>query len=72
MTAYTEIAGGYSHQVNEQWTVGGKLKLLLGQGYIGFNSKQLNIDASTNEWHMYGNLGLDAAGPAAEEAPAAE
>ena len=24
-TMYTEISGGYSHKINEQWTVGGKL-----------------------------------------------
>ena len=38
---YAEISGGYSHQINEQWTVGGKLKILLGQAYGGFNAKNL-------------------------------
>ena len=31
MTAYMEIGGGYSHKLNDQWTVGGKFKFLLGQ-----------------------------------------
>ena len=30
---YTEIAAGYSHKINDQWTVGGKLKFLLGTAY---------------------------------------
>ena len=29
-TVYTDIALGYSHIINEHWTVGGKLKILLG------------------------------------------
>ena len=60
---YAEISGGYSHQINEQWTVGGKLKILLGQAYGGFNAKNLKIDASTKEWRIYGDMGVDFAGP---------
>ena len=63
LTAYTETAIGYSHQINEEWTVGGKIKVLLGQGYASFNNKHLNIDASTEAWHMYGDMELDVAGP---------
>ena len=29
-SVYTEIGGGYSHKISDQWTVGGKLKFLLG------------------------------------------
>ena len=62
-TAYTEISGGYSYQINDQWTVGGKLKFLLGQAYGGFKSKNLNIDATAADWHIYGDLNLDIATP---------
>ena len=31
---YTEIALGYSRRLNDKWTVGGKVKLLLGQGVV--------------------------------------
>ena len=62
-TAYTEISGGYSHQINEQWTVGGKLKILLGQAYVGLNAKQMNLYANTEVWQMDGKLNLDIAGP---------
>ena len=62
-TAYTEIALGYSHKLNEQWTVGGKLKILLGQGYLGMTSKNFNINASTEAWNIKGNLNMEASGP---------
>jgi len=62
-SAYTEIGVGYSHKINEKWTVGGKLKVLLGQAYIGLNTMDLGINASTEEWHIAGTLGLDIAGP---------
>jgi len=63
LTAYTEFSGGYSHKLDDQWTIGGKLKLLLGQAYAGYNGKRMNIDASYQEWRLYGDLGLDVAGP---------
>ncbi len=62
-TAYTEVSGGYSHQLNDQWTIGGKFKLLFGQFYAGFNSKNLAINASIEEWELLGNAYLDVAGP---------
>ena len=61
--AYTEIGGGYSHKINEQWTVGGKLKFLLGQAYMGYNAKKLDIAANAEAWDIQGNMELDMAGP---------
>ena len=62
-TAYTEFAGGYSHKINDQWTVGGKLKFLLGQAYAKFDTKRLTLDASTREWNMNGSMEVDVSGP---------
>ena len=62
-TAYTEIGAGYSYKLNDQWTIGGKVKLLLGQLYGGLNAKNLNIDANAEQWHLYGDLGMTVAGP---------
>ena len=61
--AYTEISGGYSHKLNDQWTIGGKLKFLLGQAYVGMNSKILNMYANTEVWKFDGTMRLDVAGP---------
>ena len=63
LSMYTEFAFGYSHKINEQWTVGGKVKFLLGQMYIDMDMSQLNLDASIDSWHINGNIGLTAAGP---------
>ena len=57
-TIYTEISGGYSHQLNEHWTIGGKLKFLLGTAYVGVNAKRLDINASTESWRLQGDLGV--------------
>lgn len=62
-SAYTEISGGYSHKINEKWTVGGKLKVLLGQAYAGLNARTLGINANTERWDIQGILNLDIAGP---------
>ena len=40
---YTEIGAGYSHRLDEQWTIGGKFKLLAGQMHLG------RSDASRHE-----------------------
>lgn len=62
-SAYTEVGFGYSHRINDHWTVGGKLKLLLGQLYAGINANDLRIDASLDEWKLQGDLDVMAAGP---------
>ena len=63
VTAYTEIGGGYSHKLNDQWTIGGKLKVLLGQAYVGLNAKTLNLYANHEAWKLGGQMNLDIAGP---------
>ena len=62
-TMYTEISGGYSHKINEHWSVGGKLKVLLGQGFGCLNNKNLAIDASAEQWRLYGDIDLNLAAP---------
>jgi len=63
LTAYSEVSGGYSHEINEHWTVGGKLKVLLGQAYVGLNAKTLNLYANQEAWKLNGQMNLDIAAP---------
>ena len=63
LTAYTEVSAGYSQKVNEHWTVGGKLKALLGLAHVGFNAKNLNLYADPEAWKIGGAMNLDLAGP---------
>jgi outer membrane protein OmpA-like peptidoglycan-associated protein len=62
-SVYTEIGAGYSHKINEKWTVGGKLKFLLGTAYAGLDSRDLKIDANTEAWDINGTMRLDVAAP---------
>ena len=59
--AYTEISGGYSYQLNDKWTLGGKVKLLLGSFYLKAGSKNLALDANTSEWNMHGDYNIELA-----------
>ncbi|MBQ0137093.1 MAG: OmpA family protein [Bacteroidales bacterium] len=63
LNAYTEIAGGYSYQLNDQWTIGGKVKFLLGQANLTLRNKNLDLDASAAAWHLYGDGSLQGAAP---------
>ncbi len=60
---YTEIGGGYSHQINDIWTVGGKLKILLGTAYVGLSNQQLALTGSTDVLHLNGQSNFLLAGP---------
>jgi outer membrane protein OmpA-like peptidoglycan-associated protein len=62
-TAYTEVGIGYSHIINDKWTVGGKFKVLMGQAFAGGTSSDLNIKASTDEWRFKGDVNIDMATP---------
>lgn len=62
-TMYTEMGFGYSHRINDQWTIGGKLKVLLGTMYAGLSSSNLGIDASATEWRIHGTGDLMVAAP---------
>lgn len=52
---YTSIGGGYSHIINEHWTVGGKVKFLLGQGYAGSKFDKLDLISSATEMKFQGD-----------------
>lgn len=60
---YTEVSGGYSHRINDHWTVGGKLKVLLGEAYAGLRTSNLGVDASTDQWWLHGAADMYVAAP---------
>lgn len=49
---YTEFALGYSKYLNEKWTVGGKLKFLMGQANATANFSNFEINAGIDEWTL--------------------
>lgn len=60
---YTEVGFGYSHKINDVWTVGGKLKILLGTAYIGTDFPQMDITGSTQSLQVKSQGDVLVAGP---------
>lgn len=49
---YSSLGVGYMHKINDQWTVGGKLKALMGYANLSTNFKNLDLNASSDEWNV--------------------
>lgn len=49
-TNYAELFWGYARPINDEWTVGGKLKFLAGLGQARASIPQMNIAMSGDEW----------------------
>jgi hypothetical protein len=54
-TAYMDMSAGYSHKINEQWTVGLRTKLLVGLVDANLGFSELELHASKDEWRVIGN-----------------
>jgi hypothetical protein len=54
-TAYMDMSAGYSHKINEQWTVGLRTKLLVGLVDANLGFSELELHASQDEWRVIGN-----------------
>ncbi len=54
-SVYTELGIGYTHAINEQWSVGGKLKFNYGHAYAGLRNEALDLNASIDEWNLKGS-----------------
>lgn len=59
---YTDIAIGYSHIINEHWTVGGKLKVLLGHTHMSGTFDNFNFESSKDITKLSGKGTLQQAG----------
>lgn len=58
---YLELALGHSHRINDQWTVGAKLKFLIGSAYADFSADQLDVTMNGDQWRIVGDARLKAA-----------
>ena len=61
--AYTDFAVGYSHKINSQWTVGGKLKVLVGQTKLSAKLQDLYLQTSLDSLHLTAQGDIYAAAP---------
>lgn len=53
---YLDLNGGYSRQINENWTVGGRLHLLYGLANARLKSDDLTLNLSQQEWNISGGF----------------
>lgn len=62
---YAELLFGYSHTLpkNDKWTLGGALKILIGQDNAMFQANELYIDASRDRWEIVGDAYARMAAP---------
>ena len=63
VSIYTEAALGYSRQLNNKWTVGGKLKLLLGTANVSNLNNQFLLKSGLTNWTLKGEGIANYAGP---------
>jgi outer membrane protein OmpA-like peptidoglycan-associated protein len=62
-SAYIEVGAGYSRQINDKLTIGGKLKYLIGEANVSTNIKKLNLSAGIEKWVLDGSGSLNASLP---------
>lgn len=58
---YMELALGHSHKIGSKWTVGGKIKFLIGVAYADFKADKLHVQMQDDQWAITGKPQLSAA-----------
>lgn len=61
--AYTDVSLGYSHVINDKWTVGGKLKVQLGQANVKASINDFTFTSTVDELHISAKGEVYAAAP---------
>lgn len=56
LNAYLDLNAGYSHQINDEWIVGGRAHLLYGLANVKVKSEDLTLNLSQQEWNVSGNV----------------
>ena len=54
--SFLELGLGHSHKVNDAWTVGGKLKLLVGAAYADLDVENVQLHMGEDQWHAQGKM----------------
>ena len=52
MILYSSVAIGYMNKINDQWTVGGKAKFLMGYASMSTSIQSMGLDASLDNWTL--------------------
>lgn len=62
--AYIDLNGAYSHRINDKWSVGGRLHLLLGLANANASFSDLSISAEGRQWRALGHGVVNTSVPA--------
>jgi hypothetical protein len=63
ISLYTEVAFGYSKILNSKWTVGGKLKFLLGAANVSVTNSEMDLRAGADYWTLQGSGAVNMSSP---------
>ncbi len=66
MQAYAEIGIGCARELNEQWTVGGKFKFLIGVASASLRIKDMQVSLSDEVWKVNSNADVHVFGRLAD------
>ncbi len=58
---FVELGLGHSQKVNDQWTVGGKLKFLFGAAYADMNADRIHLHLDDDYWRVSGKISAETA-----------
>ncbi len=58
--SYAELALGHSHKIGKKWTVGAKVKFLLGLAYTNFEANNFKLTMNGDQWRITGDANLQA------------
>ena len=70
--AYLDLSGGYTHQINDKWTVGGRLHLLVGAAAGEASFEELYLEASSQEWKLLGKGNVNLSVPGVSFVPGSD
>ena len=56
LNAYADFNVGYSHYINDEWIIGGKLHVLLGLLNLNAKIHDATLNMSQEQWNISGNL----------------
>jgi len=62
VSIYTEAALGFSRKVDNNLTLGGKIKFLIGSANLSNSNLQLNLQAGISNWNITGNGSVNYSG----------
>lgn len=66
LSAFDEVALGWSGNIGDKWTIGIRGKALFGIGNLSTTSSDLSVYTSEEQWEIHSNMVFDASLPFAE------